>query len=153
MPKIDLDALSPDTVSGYPPELTAKRGPKSRLRLGAAAGLTQFGVNLSTLPPGSMSALRHWHENEDEFVMVVSGRATLIDNDGAHEMGPGDCAGFAAGVPNGHHFVNRSDADVVILEVGTRSADERGHYTDDDLAVVRRDGVNRFTRRDGSGFE
>lgn len=149
MPKIDLSAVPSRTGSSYPAPFDGANKHKIRLQLGLAGGLTQFGVNLSTLPPGCQSALRHWHENEDEFVYIVSGQATLIDDDGAHAMGPGDAACFPAGNPNGHHIVNRSDADVVILEVGTRAETETGHYPDDDLVARKTPDGFLFTAKDG----
>ena len=150
MPKLDMDNVPARTGSSYPDPFKHANGAKIRRQLGVAGGLTQFGVNLSTLPPGAQSALRHWHENEDEFVLVVSGQATLIDDDGEHPMGPGDAACFSAGDPNGHHIVNRSDADVVILEIGTRAATETGHYPDDDLAAHKTPDGYAFSRKDGT---
>ena len=89
--------------------------------LGDAAGLTQFGVNLTRLKPGAASALRHWHEEEDEFVYIVEGELVLIENDGETVLKPGDCAGWKAGTPLGHQLVNRSDRDAVYIEIGTRA--------------------------------
>jgi mannose-6-phosphate isomerase-like protein (cupin superfamily) len=91
-------------------------------------GLTQYGVNLTTLAPGSWSSHRHWHENEDEFVFVVEGEITLIDNAGEHLLKPGMCAGFKAGVANGHHLVNKTKAPVIYLEIGTQAPIERAYY-------------------------
>ena len=152
MPKIDPNQVPARTGSSYPDPFKHANGAKIRRQLGNAGGLTQFGVNLSTLPPGGQSALRHWHEQEDEFVYVISGQAVLIDDEGEHSMGPGDAACFPAGDPNGHHIVNRSDADVVILEVGTRAATETGHYPDDDLAAHKGPEGYVFTRKDGTAY-
>ena len=153
MPKIDIAALPVSTGSGYPEPFRARVGDRRRKRLGDAAGLTTIGVNLTTLGPGAMSALRHWHECEDEFVYVLSGTVTLIDDAGETVLRPGDAAGFRAGDPNGHHLVNRTDAEATYLEVGARLADERAHYPDDDLAAVKTAGSLRFTRRDGAPAE
>ena len=153
MPKIDIDAIAWDASASYPEPFRSRATGKARKRLGDAGGLTQFGVNLKRLEPGADTALRHWHETEDEFVFVLEGEATLIDDQGEHTLGPGEAAAFRAGDPNGHHVVNRSDAPVLLLEIGSRHADERGHYPDDDLAIVRSGGVNRWTRMDGSLIE
>ena len=113
MPKIDIGGLRLDTRRGYPPPHDERVAGRSKRRLGDAAGLTQFGVNLTTLKPGSASALRHWHENEDEFVYVLEGELTLIEDEGETILKAGDAAGFKAGVANGHHLVNRSGRDAV----------------------------------------
>ena len=152
MPKIDIAALPIDARTGYPPPHDKLVAGRSRKRLGASAGLTQFGVNLTTLKPGSASALRHWHDNEDEFVYVLAGELTLVENEGEMVLKPGDAAGFKAGVANGHHLVNRSGSDAVYLEIGSRAARERAHYPDIDLAVVKDETGVRYTRKDGTPF-
>jgi uncharacterized cupin superfamily protein len=152
MPKIDIAALPIDARTGYPPPHDKLVAGRSRKRLGASAGLTQFGVNLTTLKPGSASALRHWHDNEDEFVYVLAGELTLVENEGEMVLKPGDAAGFKAGVANGHHLVNRSGSDAVYLEIGSRAARERAHYPDADLAVVKDETGVRYTRKDGTPF-
>lgn len=150
MPKIDIETAPRRDGSSYPDPFPAKVGGKLRVQLGDAAGLTQFGVNLSTLQPGCMSALRHWHEQEDELVFVVSGELALVEDDGETRLSAGDAAAFKAGVANGHHLINRSNQPAVFLEIGTRSADEIAHYPDDDLRYVKTAGQRRFTRKDGS---
>lgn len=150
MPKIDIASLPVDTRTGYPPPHDKVVTGRSRKRLGNAAGLDQFGVNLTTLKPGASSALRHWHEKEDEFVFMLEGEVALIEDEGETTLRPGDAAGFKAGVANGHHLVNRSDRDAVYLEIGSRRADERAHYPDVDLAVAKIDGAYRYTRKDGA---
>ena len=150
MPKIDIAGLPVDTRTGYPPPHDKVVTGRSRKRLGNAAGLDQFGVNLTTLKPGASSALRHWHEKEDEFVFMLEGEVALIEDEGETTLRPGDAAGFKAGVANGHHLVNRSDRDAVYLEIGSRRADERARYPDVDLAVARIDGAFRYTRKNGS---
>ncbi len=115
---------------------------RSEAQLGKTAGLTQFGVNRVTLAPGAWSSLRHWHEGEDEGVLVLAGELVLIDNDGEHALKAGDFAGFPAGVANGHHLVNQSTAPATFLAVGSRKVgDETVHYPDEDLGpvTVRRD--------------
>jgi uncharacterized cupin superfamily protein len=149
MPKLDLSTAPVRTGSAYPPPHDALMAGRSSLRLGALGGLTQFGVNLVTLQPGAMSALRHWHAEEDEFVMVTEGACVLIEDAGETPMRAGDCAAFPAGVADGHHLVNRSDAPARFLVVGTRSPREIATYSDIDMMVRREDGRDRFTRKDG----
>ena len=109
-------------------------------------------MNLTTLAPGSWSSQRHWHEKEDEFVYVVDGEITLVDDAGEHVLKPGMCAGFKAGSPNGHHLVNRSSVPATYVEIGTRSADEKSHYPDVDMKAAKVDGKWVLTKKDGSGF-
>ena len=150
MPKIDIGKLPLDTRRGYPPPHDERVAGRSKKRLGDAAGLTQFGVNLTTLKPGAVSSLRHWHDNQDEFVYLLEGELTLIEDDGETVLRPGDAAGFKAGVANGHHLVNRSDRDAVYLEIGTRTPRERAHFSDVDLAVVVDETGVRYSRKDGT---
>lgn len=108
------------------------------LRLAKPLGVTQFGVNLVTLQPGAWSSLRHWHEREDEFVYITDGVLTLVDDNGAHELGPGSFAAFPAGEPNGHHIQNRSDRAGSFIVIGSRrKGEETIHYPDDELGPVR----------------
>jgi uncharacterized cupin superfamily protein len=125
---------------------------RSSLRLGQAGGLTQFGVNIVILAPGAMSSLRHWHLHEDEFVMVTEGEFVMITDAGEEVMRPGDCAAFPAGVADGHHFINRSDAPARFLVVGTKAPREVGTYSDVDLMVVVEGSTATFTRKDGSAY-
>jgi len=152
MPKIDIAKLPVDTRTGYPPPHDRVVVGRERKRLGNAAGLDQFGVNLTTLKPGSSSALRHWHEKEDEFVYMLEGELVLIENGGEIMLKPGDAAGFKANDGNGHHLVNRSQRDAIYLEVGTRSKHERVIYPDVDLMVTRDDNGMRYTRKNGQPF-
>ena len=123
-----------------------------KIKVGDLGGLTQFGVNKTILPTNSATAMRHWHEEEDEFVFIISGSAILVDKDGEHEMNAGDCATFKAGDNNGHAIVNKSNEDVVLLEVGTRSQKEIVHYTDKDLINdVDRTQTKQYTFKDSSG--
>jgi len=157
MPKIDLNHL--ELLTGrLPPQLaTYTKGLTDRIqtnRVGDAAGLTQFGVNRTILPPGTGTSLRHWHMNEDEFVIIMSGVANLMDNDGEHHHYAGDRAGFKAGVANGHSILNKSEHDVILFEIGTRADEENGYYSDVDLQVkTYRRGVDKnyeFTTRDAA---
>ncbi|MCB2116398.1 MAG: cupin domain-containing protein [Rhodobacteraceae bacterium] len=121
--------------------------------LSDTGGLTQFGAFVETLAPGAASSDRHWHEAEDEFLYMLSGTATVIEEDGEHLLAPGDAACWPAGVPNGHHVVNRSDAPCAYLIVGTRAASDRVHYSDIDKLYTRKNGTVTRTRRDGSPLD
>ena len=152
MPKLDLSKAPLKTGSIYPEPYASEMQGRSSLRLGDLGGLSQFGANLVILAPGAKSSLRHWHENEDEFVMVTEGECVLVQDEGETVMRPGDCAAFPAGDPNGHHFINRSDREARFLVVGTRAQHEVAHYSDVDLRVELKDGKARFTHRDGRDY-
>lgn len=152
MPKIDKDKTPLKTGSIYPAPFAAMMAGRSSLRLGDAGGLTQFGANLVMLKPGARSSLRHWHMHEDEFVIVTQGEVTLIEDDGATVLHPGDCAAFPAGVANGHCFLNQTEVDAAFLVVGTKAPHEVATYSDIDLMVEIGDGVARFTHKDGSTY-
>jgi uncharacterized cupin superfamily protein len=147
---IDQSRAPVKTGSIYPEPWAAMMAGRSSVRLGEAGGLTQYGVNLVRLEPGALSSLRHWHEQEDEFVWIVSGELTLVQDAGETVMRPGDCAAFPAGVPDGHHFVNRTAEPASFLVVGTKAPVEVAHYADEDLKVRVADGRAEFTRRDGT---
>ncbi|MFN4143039.1 cupin domain-containing protein [Aestuariivirga sp.] len=140
------------TATIYPPPYAAALAGRAKRALGDAFGLSQFGVNLTVLAPGSASSERHWHETEDEFVYVLEGEVTLVDDTGEHLLTAGMCAGFRAGVPNGHKLVNRSPAPVTLLEVGTRSEGDRAHYPEADMMAVKENGKFRITRKDGTPY-
>jgi uncharacterized cupin superfamily protein len=144
--------VAPRIGSNYPPELAKAVAKRAKRVLGDTFGLSQFGVNHVTLEPGAASSHRHWHEVEDEFVYVLTGAITLRTDEGEQLLTPGMCAGFKAGVPNGHCLVNTSGEPATYLEVGTRSATESAHYPDIDLKGVKRDGKFTFTRKDGSAL-
>ena len=150
-------ALDPATIPGeerqpYPAPWDTALAGKFRKALGDALGLTQIGVNLTRLAPGAISALRHWHTGEDEFVFVVSGEPTLVCDSGEQKLGPGHVAGFSAGGGDGHRLENRTESDVEFLEIGTRATADRVFYTEDDLILEKTVGApaRRFTRRDGT---
>jgi uncharacterized cupin superfamily protein len=153
MPKIDVSTLPTDSRTNYPPPFDRTVAGRIRKRLGNAAGLDQFGVNLTTLKPGACSALRHWHEREDEFVYVLEGEVVLIEDDGETVLKAGEAAGFKANSGNGHQLANRSSADAVYLEIGTRSKHERVEYPDVDLMVMRDDKGMRYTHKNGDPYE
>lgn len=136
----------------YPPPYAAALAGRAKRALGDLFGLSQFGVNLTVLAPGAASSERHWHETEDEFVYVLEGEVILIDDAGEHPLTAGMCAGFKAGVPDGHKLVNRSGAPAVLLEVGTRSEGDRAHYPEADMAAVKTGGAFRITRKDGTPY-
>ena len=154
MPKIDLTATPRLAGSNYPAPFDEPCKAREALRLGLAAGLTQFGVNLVTLKPGVWSSQRHWHEREDEFVYVLAGELMLIEDDGETVLRAGDCAGFKAGDRNGHHLVNRSAADGSFLVVGSRHEEDFGEYPDIDMRFGReRAPIGAgFSRKDGTPY-
>ena len=152
MPKIDVSAMQWEGGSGYPEFFKSIVEGRRKKRLGIAAGLSQFGVNITRIAPGSASALRHWHEKEDEFVLILEGEAVLVEDDSEVTLFAGDAAGFKAGVANGHHLVNRSDTDLVYLEIGTRAPTEKAHYPDDDLAVTKDETGFKFTHKSGEPY-
>jgi uncharacterized cupin superfamily protein len=148
-----LDLPLPAKSTNYPePYASLVRGREKR-RLGDVFGLTNFGVNLTRLKPGAVSSVRHWHTRQDEFVYILEGRPTLVTDAGAQPLRPGQCAGFPAGAENGHQLRNDSQADAWYLEVGDRTAGDKAHYPDDDLAVTRPDGVYVFTRKNGAPID
>jgi uncharacterized cupin superfamily protein len=149
VPKIHVAKATVRTKGRYPDPWEAVTEGREKAALGDVGGLTQFGVNLTRLKPGAASALRHWHEAEDEFVYVLEGEVVLIEDGGTTILLAGDAAGFKAGVANGHHLVNKSQRDAVYLEVGTRAKRERAHYPDVDLVYDRDERGFRFSRRSG----
>ena len=152
MPKIDIAKVPVDGRSNYPEPFNRIVAGRSRLRLGKAAGLDQFGVNLTTLKPGAASSLRHWHEKEDQFVFILRGEVVLIEDDGETVLKPGDAAGFKANSGNGHHLVNKSSSDVVLLEIGSRAKRERAEYSDVDMQIVRDENGARYSHKDGRPY-
>jgi uncharacterized cupin superfamily protein len=152
MPRINIPELLAREGSGYPPPFDQPCKDRKRWRLGDAAGLTQFGVNLLRLLPGTWSSQRHWHTAEDEFVWVVEGEVVLVTDEGEQLLRAGDCAGFPAGVANGHHLQNRSGQDALLLEVGSRRPAEDGcDYPDIDMIIDA--GSDTFRHRDGQPYE
>lgn len=147
-----INALNvpPRIGSVYPPKFAHVVEGRAKRALGDLFDLSQFGVNLTQLAPGSSSALRHWHANEDEFIYVLDGELTLINDQGEHRLTAGMCAGFKAGVANGHRLVNRSGLPASYLEIGTRSPEETANYPDVDLMGIKTQGKFTFTRKDGT---
>ena len=132
MPKIDLDAIEATNTTGYPKPFDREVAGRWCQRLGPAAGLTEFGVSQVTLEPGAWSSQRHWHDTEDEFLVMLSGEAVLVEDDGRTVLRAGDCAAWPKGSTNGHHLRNESDAECVFIVVGggVRTA---GGYSDIDM--------------------
>jgi uncharacterized cupin superfamily protein len=152
--RIDAAAVAAVIGTLYPPPFDQPCQNRERRRLGDAAGLQQFGVNLLRLPPGSWSSQRHWHSHEDEFVYVLAGEVTLVSDGGTEVLRAGDAAGFRAGDPDGHTLQNRSAADVLVLEVGTRApAQDVTTYPGLDLVAPASGVPATFTHRDGTPYE
>ena len=152
MPKIDTTRLQPREGTNYPDAFKHVVKGREKTALGNAADLSQFGINLTRLKPGAASSLRHWHENEDEFVYMLAGELVLIEDGGETIMRPGDCAGFKANVANGHHLVNRTQRDALYLEIGTRAKSERAHYPDVDLEFERDEKSVRILHKSGEPY-
>ena len=149
MPKLDLDAIPQTNVTGYPSPWREEMAKRHYRRLGPVSGLGDFGVSHVTLEPGGVSSQRHWHEEEDEFVVMLEGEAVLEEEGGETVMRAGDCASFPKGVANGHRLVNRGDSPCVFIAIG-RHALSNCHYPDIDL---RLDGAtSRFIRKDGTPY-
>lgn len=147
-----LDAAPSDKPSAYPAPYAARMAGRIKRRLGDLYGLSNFGVNLTTLAPGASSSLRHAHSRQDEFIYVLAGHPTLHTDDGMQRLAPGMCAGFAAGSGNAHRLVNETDADAVYLEIGDRTPGDEAVYPDDDLQAFHVDGAWRFRHKDGSPY-
>ena len=148
MPKLDLDAVEQTNRTGYPPPYDAAVAGRFYRRIGDYAGLMDFGASHVVLKPGAASSQRHWHQDEDELVVMISGCAVLIEDDGRTIMRPGDIALFPKGAANGHHFVNESADDCVLVAVGRRVASDC-HYPDVDMHL---DGPSQKFRRKEGGF-
>jgi len=134
--------------SGYPSPFDEPCAARTRRRLGDAGGLRDFGVNLMTLPPGGWSSQRHWHSHEDEFVYVLEGEVTLVENEGETILRAGECAAFPKNTGNGHHLINRSRTVAVYMEVGSRNPHDVTTCSDIDMMSANADG--RFLRKDGT---
>jgi uncharacterized cupin superfamily protein len=151
MKKIDLSTAPTGEGTRYPAPHDAPCKKRRWVKLAEAAGLTHLGVNLVTLPPGAWSSQRHWHEKEDEFLVMLEGELVLITDDGEEIMRAGDCAGFKAGDHNGHHLQNRSDRDARFVVVSDRDDDDWGEYSDIDMKFTpgKYSGTALYTTKDG----
>ena len=146
MPKIDIASVPQRPASGYPAPLDATCSDRMRQRLGDAGGLSDVGINLMNLPPGAWSSQRHWHPHEDEFVYLLEGELTLIEDDGETLLRSSECAAFPKGTGNGHHMINRSGSTAIYLEVGTHAPTDVTICSDVDMMSNNAD--RRFTRKD-----
>ncbi|MGE0871742.1 MAG: cupin domain-containing protein [Kofleriaceae bacterium] len=155
---LKLPALIPHDLParsscGYPEPFRSRVMPREKRAIGDALGLTKIGVNLTTLAPGKESSVRHYHTREDELVFVLEGEVVLRTEEGEQILGAGMCAGFPAGVANGHQLINRSDRPVRYLEISNRDPEDVAAYPDADLAYRRGpDGVGMFSHKDGSSY-
>ena len=149
MPKLDLDAIEATNATGYPPPFDEDVEGRHYRRLASAAGLTKLGASYVELEPGAYSSQRHWHEGQDEMVVVLQGEAVLIEDEGEFPVGPGDIIAWAAGVRNGHRLHNRSDRPFVYIAVsaGDREGD-RGEYPDIDMVFT----PEGYFRKDGTSY-
>jgi uncharacterized cupin superfamily protein len=150
VPKIDLTKIPNHKGSKFPPPFDALCAERRRRRLGPAGPIRDFGVNIMTLPPGCWSSLRHWHSHEDEFVCVLKGTLTLVEDGGETVLNAGDCAAFPKGVNNGHHLINKSSAIAAFLEVGSRHP--RDLTTCSDVDVMRSNAGGGYVHKDGKPY-
>jgi len=151
-PALDPMTVAPSGPTTYPEPFRALVAARERRRLGDALGLKNFGVNLLRLPPGCASSQRHWHSRQDEFVYVVAGEVVLVTDSGDQVLTVGMAAGFPAGKPDGHHLINRSAADALVLEVGDRTPGDEADYSDIDMLVRLIGGKARYVRKDGTPY-
>ena len=151
--RIDASALTSVVGTLYPSPYDMPCRPRERTKLGDAAGLSQFGVNLLRLPPGAWSSQRHWHTREDEFVYVLSGEVVLVSDGEEEVLRAGDSAGFKAGDTNGHCLQNRSSANARVLEIGTRIVGDSASYSDIDMVAPAGGKPAIYTHRDGKPYE
>lgn len=147
----DVPARSRPSV--YPEPFASRMAGREKRQLGDLFGLTNFGVNLTRLAPNAVSALRHAHTKQDEFVYILQGRPTLHTDEGRTQLSPGMCAGFKAGTGNGHRLINETTEEVVYLEVGDRTPGDEGSYPDDDLKALLVEGKWKFVHKDGKPYE
>lgn len=149
MPKIDLKEIPQTNATGYPAPFDSEVTGRLYRRLAPPSGLSHIGVSHVVLQPGAWSSQRHWHNGEDEFVVILSGEAVLVEDSGDTILRSGDCAAFPAGVHDGHHMQNRSDADCIYLAVSAGDRSKGGGYSDIDM-VFSDDG---YFRKDGTRYD
>jgi uncharacterized cupin superfamily protein len=152
LPALDPHDVAPNTGSGYPEVFRARVLPRERRALGDALGLAKIGVNLTTLASGKESSMRHWHTHEDEFIYVVSGEVVLRTEAGEQTLVAGQCAGFKAGVADGHQLLNRTSTTAVYLAISNRDDDDRGFYPDVDMEMTAAGSPHAFTHKDGTPY-
>jgi uncharacterized cupin superfamily protein len=152
LPALDPQGLEPLNRTGYPEPYRSQVLPREKRRLGDACGLTSIGINLTTLHPGTVSSMRHWHSHEDEFVFVLEGEVILKTDAGEQTLTPGMCAGFAAGIANGHQLLNRSARPAKYLEISNRDPQDTAEYSEADLRWNPAGHRGKFTRKDGTPY-
>ena len=148
MPKVDLESIEQNNATGYPPPFDQEVQGRWKRRIGPPAGLTDFGVSHVTLKPGAWSSQRHWHDGEDEFLVMLTGEAVLVEDEGRSVLRPGDCAAWPKGIRNGHQLCNESDADCSFIVVGG-GTNTGGGYSDIDM-MFRPDGT--YAHKDGTPY-
>ena len=151
-PAITAASVKPRRGSSYPPPFDAPCAGREKHALGDAFGLTDYGINQVTLPPGTASSQRHWHSAEDEFVYILAGKPTLVTDGGRTLLRPGMCAGFPAGSGDGHHLLNETDDVVSYLEVGSRRPGDDVEYSDIDMRIAGRGRGGGYERKDGTPY-
>jgi uncharacterized cupin superfamily protein len=149
---IDPSALKANTGSGYPEPYRSQVLPREKRALGDAAGLTKIGVNHTTLAPGRVSSMRHWHTVEDELIYVLAGELVLVTDAGERPLRAGQCAGFPAGHRDGHQLVNRGTAPAVYLEISNRDDADAAHYPDVDLCWNAPGSPGGYSHKDGTPY-
>lgn len=149
---IDIEKAPTRVGTVYPAQFKKFGDGRIKHALGEAVGLTRYGVNMVRMPPNTISSARHWHARQDEFIYVLEGEVVLVTDEGESVIGPGAAVGFPAGNANGHHLINRSDDDVVLLEVGDRTPGDQVTYSDIDMLNTDIDGKRTFTHKDGTPY-
>ena len=158
MNKLQSPALDPATVESrvgndvYPAPFHEPCREREWRQLGEAVGLTQFGVNLTTLAPGAWSSQRHWHTNEDEFVYILEGELVLVTDESEQVLTAGMVAGFPAGKRDGHHLINRSNQPASFIEIGTRAKSDEGEYSDIDMKFTYSEGFDQVLHKNGEPY-
>jgi uncharacterized cupin superfamily protein len=152
MPKVDLAKAEVDRSLRYPAPFSEVLKGREKCKLGDAVGLSQFGVNIATLPPGTWSSQRHWHQTEDEFIYVLEGEIVLVEDSGEVVLKAGDAAGFKANSGNGHCLINRSSTTARYLEVGTRADKDTVTYSDIDMRLERNGSDRRYLHKSGEPY-
>ena len=147
-----IEAPTRSKPTSYPEPFASRMAGREKRPLGDLFGLTNFGVNLTRLAPNAVSALRHAHSRQDEFVYILQGRPTLQTDEGRTRLSPGMCAGFKAGTGNGHRLINETAEEIVYLEIGDRTPGDEGSYPDDDIKALLVDGKWQFVSKDGTPY-
>ncbi|MBD2166575.1 cupin domain-containing protein [Calothrix membranacea FACHB-236] len=139
-------------LTNYPEPFVSRMAGREKRPLGDLFGITNFGVNLTRLAPNAISALRHAHSQQDEFIYILQGNPTLQTDEGRTQLSPGMCAGFKAGTGNGHNLINETSEEVLYLEIGDRTPGDEGTYPDDDIQALLVEGKWQFTHKDGTPY-